>query len=125
MNEPNPKVNGPQIWNDEGERRALLALLGIFELLKEIDSEMPVQQMQVLLYVMLNEGKLQRNLCTALEMATSTASRNVAALSNVNRHGKVGADLIGWKERPEDRRSKSLVLTPKGQSLARKLLLRL
>ena len=47
-------------------------------------------------------------------MASSTSSRNIAALSNVQRLGKPGLGLIDWVDSPKDRRVKLLYLTPKG-----------
>ena len=83
---------------------------------------MPVQQQLVLCHIALNEGTTQRDLCQALDMAVSTASRNIAALSEVHRLGKSGLGLVTWTEDVLDRRSKLLMLAPKGRSFMRRIL---
>ncbi|WP_294608287.1 MarR family winged helix-turn-helix transcriptional regulator [uncultured Roseovarius sp.] len=69
----------------------------------------------VLAWVALNEGKTQKQLRDSLGMASSTSSRNLAALSKVHRLGKPGLELIEWHESLEDRRQKLLYLSPKGR----------
>lgn len=110
-----------QSLNDE-ERTAFRALSRTIGVFRSEDSEMPVQQMLVFLYVATNEGCTQRDILTALEMASSTASRNIAALSPIHRLGKPGLGLITWVEAAEDRRAKLLFLTPKGRTFAGRLL---
>jgi DNA-binding MarR family transcriptional regulator len=83
---------------------------------------MPVQQQLVLCHVALNEGTTQRDLCQALDMAVSTASRNIASLSEVHRLGKPGLGLVTWIEDVQDRRSKLLMLTPKGRAFVGRLI---
>lgn len=99
--------------------RSIFSLLSRF---RTLDKEMPVQQMLVFCWVALNEGRTQRELCVSLDMPSSTASRNLAALSKVHRLGKEGLGLIEWREDPMDRRSKLLWLTTKGQQTITKLL---
>lgn len=109
------------VKNDDERRifRRLNSILGAF---RTQDGEMPVQQMMVFCWVALNEGGVQRDLCTALDMPVSTASRNIAALSPVHRLGKPGLGLITWVESPHDRRAKLLMLTEKGRAFARQVL---
>lgn len=103
--------------SDEDRRvmRRLNSTLGLFRVQ---DAEMPLQQMIVFCWVALNEGKTQRELCDALKMATSTSSRNIAALSPVHRLGKPGLGLVTWVDSPTDRRAKLLMLTDKGRAFA-------
>lgn len=96
------------------DRRAFCGVFDVLALMRTIESDMPIQQALVLAWVALNEGKTQRQLRDSLDMASSTSSRNITALSNVHRLGKPGLGLIDWVDSPKDRRVKLLYLTPKG-----------
>lgn len=109
------------IKSDE-ERRTFRRLNSILHLFRGQDGEMPIQQILTFCWVALNEGGVQRDLCSALDMPHSTASRNIAALSTVHRLGKPGLGLITWVESPDDRRAKLLMLTEKGRAFARQVL---
>ena len=111
------------VWemNDE-DRRAMRRLSSLVGLFRKQDAEMPVQQMAVFCWIVTNEGRVQRDLCAALDMPNSSASRNIAALSLVHRLGKPGLGLITWVDNPEDRRAKLLMLTEKGRTFARQVL---
>lgn len=88
-----------------------------------LDSDMPLQQILVLLYIASKgKGCTQGELKDHLDMAASTASRNIAALSKVHRLGKEGLGLIDWHEDLLDRRVKRLHLTPKGRQFMLDLL---
>lgn len=108
-------------WLNDENRRSLRGLFQVFERFRELEGEMPIQQILVLTYVALNEGKTQRELQDALNMPSSTTSRNIAALSEVHRLGKPGLGLVTWVDHPTDRRSKLLQLTPKGRAFASKV----
>ncbi len=103
-------------WTDQEGRQTLRSLFNLFSRLKDIDKDMPVMQMVVLVAVALNEGKTQGELNTALNIPTSTMSRNIASLSSVHRLGKPGLGMITWDDHPTDRRAKLLALTPKGRA---------
>lgn len=112
-----------QAWLDDDEqRRQFRRIMSMLSRFREQDSEMPVQQMLVFCWIALNEGGLQRDMCDALAIPVSTASRNVAALSEVHRLGKPGLGLVTWTESKQDRRAKLLGLTSTGKMFARSLL---
>jgi DNA-binding MarR family transcriptional regulator len=113
---------GIKSWASDDGRRQLRSIYAILLLFREQDGEMPVQQQLVLCHIALNEGTTQRDLCQALDMAVSSASRNIAALSEVHRLGKPGLGLITWSEDLNDRRSKLLTLTPKGRAFMHRIL---
>lgn len=106
----------------EQETGILRSINRIVSMFREADGEMPVQQMAVLCWVSMNEGSTQRDLCAALDMATSTASRNIAALSEVHRLGKPGLGLVAWTDDPFDRRVKRLCLSVKGKHFVASLI---
>lgn len=104
------------------ERVAASELLRIFDQLRIIDKDMPVQTMLVLFWVALNEGGLQRDMINDLDMPNSSASRNLSALSKTHRLGTPGLNLIEWKKDIMDRRTKRLALTPLGRTVVLGLL---
>lgn len=112
--------NGTFASKEERQRfRGIYTLIGRF---RDLDGEMTVHQMLSLLWVALNEGRTQRDLRAALDLPSSTASRNLAALSKVHRLGKEGLGLIEWVEDPEDRRAKLIYLSPKGRAFVNQIL---
>ncbi|WP_210092396.1 MarR family winged helix-turn-helix transcriptional regulator [Ruegeria sp. HKCCSP346] len=99
-----------------------LALFAIISRFREVDSEMPVQQMLCLVWVANNEGKSQKELRDSLGMASSTASRNLNALADYHRLGKPGLGLVEMADDFRDRRQKVVRLTPKGRTLMNEVL---
>lgn len=99
--------------------RDLQKILGEF---RNLDSEMPLQQAVTLVTIALNEGISLADLAERTEQATSSTSRNVAALSSTHRAGKKGHNLVLNREDPLERRRKQHVLTPKGLTFIRRLL---
>ncbi|MGY9046782.1 hypothetical protein P775_15045 [Puniceibacterium antarcticum] len=94
----------------------------IIQRFREQDPDAPIQQALIFCWVALNEGRSQRDMRDALGIASSTSSRNLAALSSVHRLGKPGLGLIEWIESGEDRRVKMLQLSQKGRTLVHRLL---
>ena len=111
----------PRPLSDE-ERRDLRKIYRVVEAFRTVDREMPVQQMATLLIVALNEGLSLKEISDRLATASSTASRNVAALSKVHRLGKRGHDLVSSREDPVERRRKMHTLTAKGRLFILRLL---
>ena len=91
-------------------------ILSLFQL---IDPEMPIQMTKTFIQVALAhpEPALMSEMADVLGLAQSSVSRNVAALSNWNRHRAVGHDLVTARENPMDRRQKLVTLTVKGIKL--------
>lgn len=96
-------------------------VLSLFQL---IDPEMPIQMLKTYALVALShpEPVTMTELGAALGLAQSSISRNVAALSDWNRHHVVGHDLITAKENLMDRRQKLVTLTIKGQKLREQII---
>ncbi len=109
-------------WADDTQRRTLHRILQMVGLLRDRDKEMPAQQMQVLFFIALHDVSTQRDMFRDLAMPVSTASRNIAALSQVHRLGKHGVGLVSLVENAQDRRSKLLALTPKDRTCMRKII---
>ncbi|TGQ31847.1 helix-turn-helix domain-containing protein [Mesorhizobium sp. M00.F.Ca.ET.216.01.1.1] len=80
----------------------------------KLDQEMQIQQIAVFLLVMGKPGITMKELARETGLASSSVSRNVAAMSNLVVKGKLGHGLIDAYEDPEDRRSKLCRPTAKG-----------
>lgn len=106
----------------QNDRNELRRLYQVLLALHNVDADMTMNQVVCFAWIALHEGRTQVELRQALDMASSTSSRSLAALSKVHRLGKPGLGLIEWVENPEDRRAKLIYLTPQGKRLVESLL---
>lgn len=96
-------------------------LMRALEVFRELDPDMPIQYALSFLTLARNPGLSIRDLSERLGIAQSSASRNVAALSEWHSFRKPGHDLIQAKEDPRERRRKIVTPTPKGEALLARL----
>lgn len=108
--------------HDREDRRSIRTALRVVEAFRTIDVEMPIQTAATFLIIAENEGISQQDIKDRLGMASSTASRNVAALSERHRLGKPGYNLVVQREDLEDRRRKTHHLTPQGRAVLRQVI---
>lgn len=90
-------------------------------LVRMLDDSIPVQTVAVFLEVAKNEGISVKDLADKCGLAPSSASRNVAALSNWHWLKKPGLGLLETQDDPQDLRKKTVRLTPKGKTLVKQL----
>jgi DNA-binding MarR family transcriptional regulator len=107
--------------HSEENRKQDRSVFRLLIVLRDLDADMTMNQAVCFLWVLLNEGHTQVELRQELDMASSTASRSLTALSKVNRLGKPGLGLIEWVENPEDRRAKLLFLSDRGRNVVTKM----
>lgn len=103
------------------ETKDLWKLYKVFEEIRKIDPEIPIQTAHVFVTVALIPGITMREITDRLNISQSTTSRNVTALSKWHRLNKPGLDLVKAEEDPAERRRKVVNLTPKGVLLAKAL----
>lgn len=103
------------------QREDTKTLYAILSYLRDLDPDMPMNQVVCFTWIALNEGRTQVEMRQDLQMASSTSSRSLAALSNVHRLGKPGLGIVEWVENPEDRRAKLLYISDKGKAVLNKL----
>lgn len=96
-------------------------LMRALEVFRELDPDMPIQYALSFLTLARNPGLSIRDLSERLGIAQSSASRNVAALSEWHSFRKPGHDLIQAKEDPRERRRKIVTPTRKGVALLARL----
>lgn len=89
----------------------------ILEQFRRLDSDMPIQYALSFLTIARHEGLSMGDLAQRLDIAQSSASRNIAALSRWHSFGKPGHDLIEAREDPRERRRKIVSLTQRGRAL--------
>jgi DNA-binding MarR family transcriptional regulator len=93
-------------------------LYRVLEVFRQIDPEMPAQTVATFILIAGKPGITVREVQDALGIASSSASRNVAALRKYpRRDGSPGPHLIDTEEDARDRRIKHLILTAAGRRL--------
>jgi len=112
-----PVVLGELTQPGASSRDEIAILMRILEEFRKLDPDLPIQYALSFLTLASNEGLSLGELATRLGIAQSSASRNVAALSEWHSFGKPGLDLVEAKEDPRERRRKLVTLTPKGHAL--------
>lgn len=95
--------------------------LNLIEEFRKIDPDMPLQTAACFLLIAQEPGISIMELSTRMGMAQSTASRNVAVLSEYQKGTKKGHGLVVSKEDPLERRRKLVTLSPKGRRVAESL----
>ena len=98
--------------------KGLQNLYQAVQLFRDLDPELQTQTVVCFLLIADARDDLpMRDLQTALNMPSSSTSRNVAALSRRHRLGRAGLDLVEAYEDLADRRFKRVHLMPKGKAL--------
>lgn len=105
------------------DRERLLQLREIVRMFQEKNENMPVQVINVLLTVALNEGKSMRELMRLADIESqSTISRHLIDLGPRNRYKKEGYKLVQSKVDPMEMRKKNYTLTKNGRRLTSSIL---
>jgi DNA-binding MarR family transcriptional regulator len=105
------------------ERAALSTLdsaLRPFRELHTSTSPLPFSLLLTFLLIARNEGQTAVDLARAAGITQGALSRQLADLSDVNRHGGVGLGLVESRVEIHDRRYTRTVLTEKGRALVRR-----
>ena len=108
---------------NEDEKVLILRLIQALEQFRSLDEEMPVQTMLTFLYGAKDQGINMTGLMNAASLKQSSASRNIQAWSDMNRHGDPGWGMVDHREDPAvSRREKVVELTQKGRGFLTRLL---
>lgn len=103
-------------------KRSLYDAFQFIEAFREMRPEMPMHMASAFLLIAMKPGITQRELLNLSEIAQATMSRNIAALTERDRHGKPGMNLVIQRRDPMDARNLMLFLTQDGHSLVNRLL---
>lgn len=91
--------------------------LGAFNLLREMDREIPGQLVSAFLYIASHNPCHKQALEEDLDLKMSSASRLIDWLSDYHRLGKPGLGLVRKHKDPSNYRRVIVELTPKGKRL--------
>lgn len=103
-------------------KRSLFDAFQFIEAFREMRPEMPMHMASAFLLIAMKPGITQRELLTLSEIAQATMSRNIAALTERDRHGKPGMNLVIQRRDPMDARTLMLFLTKDGYDLVSRLI---
>jgi len=95
----------------------IATVIRVLEEFRRLDADMPIQYALSFLTIAQNEGLSMGDLAQRLDIAQSSASRNIAALSKWHSFGKEGHELVEAHEDPRERRRKLVSLTARGKNL--------
>lgn len=117
-----PLQRGPlPTHGDDSADGALSTLIRVLEEFRTLDPDLPIQYALSFLTLAQNEGLSMGELAQRLAIAQSSASRNIAALSEWHSFGKPGLGLVEAREDPRERRRKLVSLTGKGKAFLHRL----
>ncbi|TWG60756.1 helix-turn-helix domain-containing protein [Aminobacter sp. J44] len=92
------------------------------QLLRKHQTDMPMQMADVLLAIARRPGLTMAELAEEVDLAQSSCSRNVAALSEYHRLGKPGLGLVEAVIDPREPRRRAIFLTQKGKVFVTQLM---
>ena len=91
------------------------------EALRTVDATLPVQALAAFLAIAINEGENVNSIAAKVDLAQSSASRNISSLTAWDWRKKPGLKLVEYREDPMNLSQKNLYLTERGKNLIRKL----
>lgn len=103
------------------ERRVAQRLLAAIQEFRKLDPDMQLPMAASLLIVALNDGISRTEVMEELEVAGSTATRNLMGLMAEGRLGRPGHGLVSQRVNPDERRWRMHSLTPEGAAVLRRL----
>jgi DNA-binding MarR family transcriptional regulator len=106
----------------QNSRRLFSSTLNFVRALRELNAEMPMQQAHILLYVASNPGITMADLAKETQLAQSSCSRSVAALSKFKGLGTPGLNLVEAAIDPHEPRRRILFLTDEGRTYITKIM---
>lgn len=99
----------------------LRRLARAIESARMVDSTMPVQTLAAFLVIAAEEGQTITAIGNKVGIPSSSATRNVSALSDWDWKKKVGLKLVEYRQDPMNLSVKNVFLTKKGQHLAEQM----
>lgn len=93
----------------------------VMNLLRILDKEVPAQVLACFFYIASHDNCHKTALEEDLNMPNSSASRNIARLTERHRLNKAGMGLIIKEDDPSNRRRLQLRLSPRGQELIKQI----
>ena len=114
---------------DTQTEKTLRTFIETVEQFRTLDPDMPTQTMLAFLYAKVleqeNEFATVREIAGKLKTSSSSASRNILAHTDINRHRKAGTGLLETHENPLKRNEKIVRFTSKGERVFDSIIARL
>ena len=103
------------------QKKSLNILIDCIEQFRTLDADMPTQTLLAFLYTQVLEDEEDaatvRQIAGKLHTTSSSASRNILAHTDVNRHRREGTGLVETFENPLKRNEKIIRITSKGERM--------
>lgn len=99
----------------EREERAAKKALAVIQAFRTLDPDMQLPMAASFLLVALNDGVSRTEVMRELDVAGSTATRNLMGLMASGRLGRPGHGLVEQRVNPDERRWRMHSLTPEGR----------
>lgn len=112
-------------YQDKTASRLTSDLFRIFqfvEVLRDMKPDMELQLASVFMLIAMRQGIGQHDLRRMMDISQGSVSRNVAALTAIDRHGKPGLNFVVQRRHPTDARYTQLFLTDEGHAFLGKLM---
>lgn len=106
----------------EEDERIVRALFAVIQEFRELDSDMQMPMAATFLLVALNDDISRTEVMHTLDVAGSTATRNLMGLMEAGRLGRPGHALIDQRVNPNERRWRMHSMTPKGREVLSRLI---
>lgn len=96
-------------------------LLEVVAIIREVDSELPIQTVHTFLLIAQNPGITAVDIAARSGLTRASASRNVRRLSRKHKGNPKGLNLVIARENAEDSREKLLHVSPFGTKILERL----
>lgn len=106
----------------EDEKTVLRRLYKVVDAMRAIDATLPMQTFAAFLQVALEDGQNVSQIGVKIGLAQSSASRNIATLSDWDYTKKTGLKLVEYRVDPMNLSTKTIHLSNKGSKLVDTLL---
>lgn len=100
---------------------SLAQFMNAFELLRQMDREIPGQLVSTFLYIASHSPCHKQAIEEDLNLKSAAGSRLTDRLSDHHRHGKSGLGLVRKYQDPSNHRRVLVELTPKGEALVQQM----
>jgi len=91
-------------------------LLNLVTKVREEHGDIPLQQLQMLLTIALNDGESQQTIQKMANQTRASASRNIQAWSVMDRKHQPGPGFVEMRPDPYERRRNLIYLTKQGET---------
>jgi len=100
---------------DKQERKQIQKLADLLASIREEHGDVPIQMLETLLRIALNEGCSQQEVMKLTKQSKAANARNISMWTNWTRHKKIGPGLVESTPDPMELRRRIVRLTRSGQ----------